>query len=360
MRRYLLLVSLMIVSAWAASAQECRSCHPAIVQEWESSAHAMAHTSKNELYAKMVAAIASAKGVSHEAAQMRCNLCHAPLEEANISHEGVSCSVCHQIDTIKHRDATKPPVGRNMLVPMKELVMSGPWDDATSPYHGSVKRDFMQPSSDQLCLTCHQMMKNEQKVVVCATGVEHQASGEKKSCIECHMGAAIQGKISTLSSKERPMRSHRFLSARNSTLLAEAIKLSAHQEARELAVTLINRSSHNFPTGTAARFVTVEVEFIDAHGVVIASQTTPLVAKFLDAEGKLTLPPLAVKAGEDSRLQPAETRVMRYSLPKKAKEARVKIIYRLASPTLAQKLGVKGEEWTKPRLVAEQRVSLKP
>lgn len=351
MRRFVLFLAFCAASlpAWGLS-RECIQCHEPIVKEWATSAHAMAHASTNELYAKMVAAVAKAKGVTPADVGAKCDVCHAPVTDAGIAGEGVTCVACHRIDALAHQDAAKPPVGRNMIAWMKERVMAGPTGSGQSPYHGIARREFMQGDNDALCLTCHNVMKNDQSVTVCNTGTEYRQGAlqgrVKKSCIACHMGEARPGYVSSLSTSKRPMRSHGFHGARNSDILQDAMTLEMTSRSGELAVTLTNLSSHSFPTGSGARSVTVGVTLFDGHGQTVATHTEKIAIGFVAADGNATLPPLAAGVGSDSRLAPGEVRTYRYVWPAEGVRAEAKIVYRLAAEPLVRRFELKDRRLT--------------
>ena len=64
MIRIIAVVSFIFLSFGWGNVQECTQCHEKIVHEWSTSAHAMAHKTKNELFAKMLGSVAKAKGSS--------------------------------------------------------------------------------------------------------------------------------------------------------------------------------------------------------------------------------------------------------------------------------------------------------
>ena len=345
------------LSLWGNSSKECAQCHSSIVKEWETSAHAMAHSSKNELYAKMVAGAAKTNGVEPAKIMENCNLCHAPAEDIAVKEEGVTCVACHKIDAIEHQNKSKPPIGMNTIRWMKENVMAGPSGKGNSPYHGIVKRPFMEATSDTLCLACHNVMKNKQDIIVCNTGDEHRRGTTGKSCIECHMGDAKMGLVSSLSTSKKMIRSHGFHGARNSDILTKAVDLKLAKKNGDLTLTLTNLSSHNFPTGTGVRIATVVTEFYKGN-TKISTQTEKLEVIFAAADGNITLPPMASKELSDTRLKPNETRVISTAIPQGATKAIVTVNYRLAKEQIVEKFQLRDERFKKVHLVISKTIKL--
>jgi len=345
------------LSLWGNSSKECAQCHASIVKEWEMSAHAMAHSSKNELYTKMVAGAAKTNGVDPSKIMENCNVCHAPAETIEVKEEGVTCVACHKIDAIEHQNKNKPPIGINTIRWMKENVMAGPSGKGNSPYHGIEKRPFMEAQNDTLCLACHNVMKNKQDITVCNTGDEHRRGTTGKSCIECHMGEAKMGQVSSLSTSKKMIRSHGFHGARNSDILTKAVDLKVAKTKGELSVKLTNLSSHNFPTGTGVRIATVVSEFYKGEEKIL-KQTKKLEVVFAAADGNITLPPMASKELSDTRLKPNETRVIRAVIPTGATKAIVTVNYRLAKEQIVEKFQLRDERFKKVHLVASKTLKL--
>lgn len=356
MIRIIAVVSFIFLSFGWGNVQECTQCHEKIVHEWSTSAHAMAHKTKNELFAKMLGSVAKAKGVESSALETKCNLCHAPVQ--SLATEGVGCAACHSLDQLAHQDKTKPPVGKNNSVWLAEKVVSGPTGEGASPYHKIVQRDFMKESSDSLCLSCHNVMKNEANITVCTTGPEHHQNRPKKQCVECHMGQPRMAMVSSLSTEPKMVRPHTFHGARNSTILKDAVELSLDVRDNNLTVSMMNRASHAFPTGTAARGVVCVTEFFK-NETKLSTHEEKLGVKFLALDGNVTLPPLAVSQGEDNRLKPLETRKLALTIPQGTTKIVTKIFYRLANPVVTEKLGLIDPLWSKVHLVATKEVILK-
>ena len=351
MKKILLLSLLSMGALFASPSTKCSECHDRVVKEWSTSAHAMAHSSKNELYSKMANSVAKAKGAELPKVEGQCNLCHAPYDKEGAKEEGVTCVACHKIDSFAHQDTTKPPVGKNMIVWMNDNVMAGPTGKGSSPYHGITQREFMGKNSDQLCLTCHNVMKNEQKITVCSTGVEYKEANQSKSCVDCHMGKPQKGYVSSLSKHQSMVRSHSFHGARNSAILSQAVDLKGKKTKTSLTVELLNLSSHSFPTGTGARLALVTTDFYKGQQI-ISTKSEKLAVAFTSMDGNMTLPPLAHQIKEDTRLKPNEKRLITYDLPVGFTKAVVSVSYYLASPTLAEKFSLSDERFKKSYPVA--------
>ncbi len=337
------------------TSQECAQCHEPIVREWKSSAHAMAHASANELFMAMAEDIAKTKGTDVASASATCNNCHAPFPDADLKSEGVGCTTCHRIDVIEHQNRAKPPIGANTIRWMKENVMAGPGGNGESPYHGIAHRPFMEAKNDALCMSCHNAMSNKQGVKVCNTGEEYREAQSGKSCIECHMGEAKPGYVSILSTEMKPVRSHAFMGARNSSILKDSVDMKLERRGGELALTLTNRSGHNFPTGTGVRGAGVVVDFYRGK-TKIGSADERLEVAFSSEDGAIVIPPLAHQEVKDTRLKPREVRSVSLDIPRGATHAVARVHYRLAKEELVRKYGLKDKRLTMVHTVSEQRI----
>ncbi len=340
---------------WGGAVQECAQCHESIVKEWESSGHAMAHASANELFMGMVKEVVTTKKSDIASVSKTCNNCHAPVPDTALKSEGVSCSACHRIDAIEHQNKAKPPIGANNFRWMKENVMAGPTGRGDSPYHGIAHRPFMEAKNDTLCMSCHNVMTNKQGVRVCNTGEEYRQTQSGKSCIECHMGEAKPGYVSILSTEKKPIRSHAFMGARNSAILKQSVDMKLAKSGGKLVLTLTNLSGHNFPTGTGVRGAGAVVEFYKGNKR-IGSANERLEVEFSGPDAKTVIPPLAHKEVKDTRLKPNEIRSVPLDIPKGATHAVVRVEYRLAKEEIVRKYGLKDPKFTKVHTVSEKRI----
>jgi hypothetical protein len=292
------------------SAQECVSCHPTHVEQWQSSAHAYAMV--DPVYRVLVMQRQIDLGATED---QFCTQCHSSVgtrggecvsgfsfeELSPIVQEGVTCESCHKISSVErmyNAGHTLDPTG-----PLRGGI-EDPIDNAfhESAYSGDHK-------TSELCGSCHDVVET--------SGLELERPYEEwttspaaldgQVCQDCHM-PAYDGQAS-VGGPERTLHEHRWVGvdlpateafladteaveagrARIQELLegSATLSLSADPappgEVVDLHVTLSNEiGAHNFPTGTTfIRQAWVEVIVSDAAGNVVYETGT------LDANGDL-------------------------------------------------------------------------
>ncbi len=230
----------------------CKGCHIHIVKEWESSWHAASHYKNNEYFRKSIDYVSRKTRKSLNSVKVQCATCHNPrisvtstgidyeidfvmgldkgsdvnkALESNTLNEGINCIVCHNIDKI-HTDKDQNVRGINRVEWTASGVMSGPYNDSSSPYHKVEYRDFMDEKSNQLCFVCHANDKSVSGLVFSNMQSEYKKGA--KSCVECHMGAKKKGVAATLRNKDgkrkqREIRAHRFEGAHTSHMWKDAL-----------------------------------------------------------------------------------------------------------------------------------------
>lgn len=215
-------IALLLTTLFAAKAVEvgemfsdstkCKSCHLSIVKEWEDSWHAKSHYDNDEYLRATTDYVSRKTRKSLNGVKVQCATCHNPrisvtstgidyeimavmnldknsevnkaLADDKIS-EGINCVVCHNIDQI-HTDRGDDARGINRVSWTPSGIMTGPYDDAKSPYHKVEHRDFMSTNSDKLCFVCHASDKSVDGLVF--TNMEDEYQKGDKSCVDCHMG----------------------------------------------------------------------------------------------------------------------------------------------------------------------------
>ena len=79
--------------------------------------------------------------------------------------------------------------------------------------------------------------------------------------------------------------------------------------------------------------------------------------RYVDAAGKPTLAPWAVRLARDSRLTPDETRTLGFAPPQAVVRVRVELVMRLLPPPLAKQLGLEGTLEAEPRVVLARELT---
>ncbi len=156
---------------------KCKPCHAETVNEWMGSLHSKSHYNSNEYLHKSIDYVGRKSRKSKNAIKVQCAACHNPriavtstdmdyeimaamkldnLSEVNRAlksdslNEGFNCLVCHNVDKIDHQ-ADETVRGLHRLHWNSVGTMSGPIDDASSPYHKTQKRQFFKEDSNKLC-----------------------------------------------------------------------------------------------------------------------------------------------------------------------------------------------------------------
>lgn len=314
-----------------ATADACKSCHRKIVEQWQTSMHAHAMTSPlmiaqtNQVVRKVLAEQESPDP------QKICINCHGPIGaafssgpglpvesesmflSAELLNEGVSCSVCHQLDGDEHALAGRAGLSgfQSELQPGRRYF--GPHADAVdNAFHRSARGGrFAEPET--LCKGCH-------SVVLDTNGDGHVRKGEDlvlqtlyeewevyrkaggESCLDCHMPVVAETRAAESAllvleqdrdAPPRRVRDHSFVGVdyplewsadedktrpARQALLARAARLSLADVRREgqrveLSARVANvGTGHNLPGGFGfVRQMWLEVRVQDAAGRVLAS-----------------------------------------------------------------------------------------
>jgi len=374
-----------------ATIKNCEACHQSISKHWQTSRHANAHFSKNELYKKSLEYFV-AKNPERliDEMKIKCAKCHNPkisktnmsdeekillsLEDEGVSEafkkmlnsiemqQGINCTVCHNVEKI-HFDKTKGSQGLEGVTFGREGKMFGPFSDAYSPYHKTAYKEYFSDSSTTLCFTCHYSYQNEHGIEVYSTGKEYDSVKSNEGCKDCHMSKKYAGVASDYvpsgtKSKSRMVRKHRFASINNSTILQEYLDINAFKEAHQLLITLNNRSPHTIPTGYGLREITITAVFYDANKKQIQQQHSKLTALWHDKEGKPTLPFMATQKVQDTRLPAKSTQTYRFDIPKGASKAKYILSYRFINQAMSRTLELKDPFFTQAYRLMEGELAL--
>ena len=215
---------------------KCKSCHPAIWREWESSMHAKAWV--DEIYQ------AAAKQIADR--ETKCDQCHAPqpilmtgigkmpkLRDTQ-REAGVSCLVCHL-------DA--------------HGAMNGPAASAETYFHTNVTNPiYTEPTA--LCGTCHGQQSVPEHDQVSSFLNSKFAEGDT-SCATCHMPVVTRLQ-STTSHEAIKGRKHTWRGSRSVAQLKRAATLQLGYADGKADVKLRSQTGHILPGGTL-RTIVLEV-----------------------------------------------------------------------------------------------------
>ncbi|MBN2869334.1 MAG: hypothetical protein JXK04_00100 [Campylobacterales bacterium] len=366
---------------------KCKACHSHIVKEWEGSWHAKSHYANDEYFQKTIDYVArKTSGKSLNTIKIECAACHNPrisvtstsaeyeaiaalnldqdtaatkALQSDLISEGINCVVCHNIDQI-HDNLPDSKRGIHRVSWMKSGVMSGPYDDAKSPYHKTERRDFMDTNPDQLCFVCHANDTSEEGHRFTNMQSEFKSGG--KQCVDCHMGPRKMGVAATLRDKngqqnKRLIRSHSFIGAHTVTMWKDALKVEAKKGSRTLEVTLKNPQPHALPSGFGSREIVVEMQYLKG-GKVINTETRSLTSRYLSKRGKPTIPHLAAKTVENLSIPANGSKTISFPLVNGADKVLLSVSYRLVNDEVREMLELKDPMWSKKMVIKKLNLSL--
>jgi len=369
------------------NSQKCKACHLHIVNDWEESWHAKSHYKNDEYFRKTIDYVKRKTRKSLNSVKVQCASCHNPrisVTSTSIDYEidvlmgldddsevnkaissesigeGINCVVCHNIDKI-HSKADESVRGINRVEWTKSGVMSGPYDDASSPYHKVEHRDFMDTKPDQLCFVCHANDKAVNGFVF--TDMKSEYKKGKKSCVDCHMGARELGVAATLRDaqgkrKTRKVRAHRFEGAHTSNMWVDALGLSLSQEKKDLMIMITNPQPHNIPSGFGSRELLVEVAF-KSNNKTTKTKTISLTRHYTSKRNKPTIPHLAVSSSKDMSIAAGGKKVLKMPLENSSDSVEVNIYYRLVNDEIHALLKLEEGIWSKRNFIVKDTIKLK-
>jgi hypothetical protein len=393
--RWLLIVSLFGV--WINGAEvvavgdkyknsdKCRACHNHIVNQWNESWHSKSHYGNDEYFKKTIDYMSRKTHKSVGTLKVECANCHNPrisvtktsaeyeaLASINAAGntkvdkalgsdtivEGINCVVCHNIDQI-HDGLPDSERGINRVTWMKSGVMSGPYDDAKSPYHQVEHRDFMDTNPNQLCFVCHANDTSEEGHRFTNMKVDFKSGS--KACVDCHMSPRKEGVAATLrdakgNQHKRQIRTHGFIGAHSESMWQGALSVSGQKTARGLEITLNNSQPHALPNGFGSREILIEATYTN-NSQLVKNETLSLTSKFLSKRGAPTIPHLADKSVENVSIPAQGSKT--FTLPLYANADRVVVIvsYRLVNDEVRELLELKDPIWSKKMVI--QKVTIK-
>ncbi len=359
----------------------CFACHKEQFADWETSLHAKSHEDLNPLYEKAITLVSSQTRQIREQVLLSCGTCHNPkLEKKFVSESaalaimldidstvknelknaleaehiksGISCYICHNVDSINHRD-NYTTVGYQMLNWTKGNLIVGPYDLSSQQtiFHSFGKRDFFRENND-LCLSCHQGQATKNELSMYNTGEELNSSGTDDKCVDCHMGSIKKGilapQIKRDNMVERDIKSHFFAGARNSDILKDIIDINMEKTASNTAKIIVSNSiTHGVPSGFSGRSLVLELLFLNGDEV-IRTETIDFRATYESKFGSETLSYAAKALLSDTRLKPKENREIHIRIPNETNSIKTTLSYYILAPQLQEILKIDDKTYTKP------------
>lgn len=338
----------------------CKSCHREQTRLWQNSWHS---NNNAELYDAIVAIVASEQNELKAQTLINCSNCHNPhlnLKKINNNYlysklfglrnskteevddiienskklSGISCFVCHKIDTI---DNNESKIGTQLVTWLSDKeTFAGPNENIRSAAHKNEFRDHFN-QNNKICLVCHNGVPSEDKhgkpnlASAYNTGLE-MIETEKK-CIDCHMGEPYEITILDKDGKDRKLkaRPHFFNGSHDITKLREGFVFAY----KDGVLSLKNTTPHMAPTGFGSRLLDINMTYYDQNGAVIESKTEEITAKF-EKDGTPTFQYLADLISFDNRLAPNEERLYELEAPKNAHSVSIVARYYYINPQLVK------------------------
>ena len=309
------------------SAKACATCHTLIHQYWSESAHARAATSPAYL-AGLEAAVAAAS--DKQAVRVECTWCHAPTvlvtgdyeRKQQITREGVSCDFCH---TVANVDLARPGPPFDLK---PGNVKRGPLQYAKSKFHDT-EYSYLHKTSPLLCAACHEY-RNALGVSVLSTYTEWRKTSYATrgvTCQECHMPVVPGTTVpAALGPSGHVINLHRIVGGSNPSKLSVGLDLKIESVTRTSGaadvqvVVTSSRVGHAAPGGFSNRALVLAVGVENASGELLNRRERIYRRELKDAGGHelVTVEDLILKAaseGEDTRIQPGESRAERFTVP---------------------------------------------
>ena len=395
--KYLIMLLFLIANVYSAevvavgekykSSKKCQACHNHLVQDWKHSWHARSYYKNDEYFKATVDYVSKKTHKSLNGVMVECATCHNPrisvtntseayeidavlgldkgskidkaVDDKTIS-EGINCVVCHNIDKI-HDNLDATHRGMDRVSWLKSGVMSGPFSDASSPYHATEHRDFMDKDPNELCFVCH---ANDHTVVKGEPFINMQAEykNNKEKCVVCHMGSKKELYASTLridhgKPKAREIRAHGFMGAHTVSMWKDALHVSAKKDGSDLVITLKNDLPHNLPSGFGSREVLVEIAYTRS-GKIVANDNVSLTRHYLNKYNKPTIAHTAEKFSEDLSVPAKGERSVRVKLNKEANGAIISVSYRLINDEVRSLLDLRDPIWSQKMPITKVSVSI--
>ena len=394
--KYLIVVLLLVSSLYSAevvavgekykSSSDCQACHNHLVKQWRESWHSNSHYKKDEYFRASVDYVSRKTHKSLNAIKVECATCHNPrisvtstdtdyeiaavlgldknskVNKAvhdNTLNEGINCVVCHNIDQI-HSELDASHRGMDRVSWSKTGVMSGPFDDANSPYHKTEYREFMDKNPNQLCFVCHANDHTAKGEAFINMQAEYKDSTEK--CVDCHMSSKKELYAATLpidhgKPKKRMIREHWFDGGHIKLMWKDALKVRAKVEGDNLVITLKNDLPHNIPSGFGSREILIEIEYKNKDKDV-GVETVSLTRHYLSKYKKPTIPHMAEQASKDDSVPAKGEKTVKVKYYKKATMAVITVSYRLVNDEVRGILDLKEPIWKEKMPITKVSVRL--
>ncbi|MEA2047331.1 MAG: multiheme c-type cytochrome [Campylobacterota bacterium] len=341
----ILLLSVLSVLIYAhptfEPSQTCKSCHPTIYEEFESTQHAKASIFDDEIHA----AVWKKHPKNTKMSSYACAKCHTPsasnydalmkkhngvVPDANdtTQREGISCAYCHRIESIEQGHMSNT----NIIAKEGKVYFGSLKSHIASPFH-KIKTDSKHFNSGNVCVGCHSHKKNKYDINVCSTNIDNELDGS--NCVSCHM-PKIKGSVSTMN-KTKEHTFHGFPGTHaHQDMLTQYVDIILKRHKRTFDITIDNKSSHALALHPM-RVMQLRVKIMRKSKVIDLAVKN--FARVIGAEGKGTPPWLANEVVQDTAVKANEKRVVTFNeVLEKGDVLEVTIGYFLVNPKMLKSL----------------------
>jgi hypothetical protein len=296
--------------------KRCGECHERIHDEWQTSAHARATTSK---------AYTRALGSLPQETRALCQRCHLPglvfgqaPDAPGRPSEGVSCDGCHLVRSVQ--------LGEGGGAPDYDAVSGkkyGPLADPAGNYFHGMARSDLHTRSEQ-CAACHHMLSftlgaDARNIPVVTDYQGWQRHGRERPCQGCHMPSRGTMPVARGSRPRKDVPAHAFpASASRGLRLEHAVDLRAGL----LTVELTHGAGHPLPSGYVDRRLILQVVFQNRAGTEVARAERAFGVFLDDTAGKPAPFFQAARVREDRRLVPDKTHAFEFDIPEPVEPGR--------------------------------------
>lgn len=345
---FIMLLTTLSANAKFAPDDDCKTCHPLIYKEYSSTMHKNSTIFKDPIHK----AVWDKHPINTKKGKYKCAKCHTPTasnlskmmgkgtngvpDASDPTHtEGISCSYCHRIDSIKHASMSNVNV-----ISKKEKHYFGTIKDALKNDYHTTSSENIGFQNGNVCVGCHSHKKNKAKLNVCSTNVSNEL--DKANCVSCHM-PKVAGSVSN----KRETKKHSFHgfpgAHSNQEMLAKYVDLEFLKNIGGFDIAVNNKSSHALMLHPL-RLMQLRVS-IKNNSKTVDRFKPEVFVRVIGKDGKPTPPWLANSIVKNTMIQANEKRVVKYKKDlKKGDEVHVTLGYFLVKPKALRKFGLQDDE----------------
>ncbi len=355
--KYLIILLPIFLFAKFATNDSCKSCHPAIYDEFQNARHSHSSIFKDPIHKKMWEL-----SPSYKQKKYTCGKCHTPTDEkllasldynqtimpdsnATAQSDGVACSYCHRIKSIENNETMNINI-----ISKKEHIYYGNLKDALdNPFHKSTTNKRFQ--NGNVCIGCHSHYRNKYGTNICSTNQHNEL--DSANCVSCHM-PKVDGSPSNLK-KRKKHAFHGFAGIHNDIgMLSRHVSIEILRGIDRFFIAINNLSPHALSLHPM-RVMELQVSVVRDKN--ITNFKPKQFVRVLGTKGHSTTPWEAKEVIKNTSIKGNEKRVSTYMFKlKKGDIVNVKVGYYLLSKKLSKKLGLDNIDKLNRFILLKQKV----